>query len=162
MVTLIIGSLLGFFFGQAERLLKSRGERRGIYGKALSALLDARVEVIALRKLDSVYDDNDLPAKLRAGAKGAIAEKGAYGKPRERYSKALERVAELDPILAIRLRRSDWIGYYLQVLRVMNVLEYDAIEQVVEQEGNLAKLSIRDLESPALTVGSQAWLDNLV
>jgi hypothetical protein len=105
--TLIIGSLLGFFFGQAERLLRRRGEKKRAYGKALSELLSARIEVFALKKLDAAYDDIGMSKRHQVGAKEAIAGERAYGLSRERFNKALEQVAELNPILAVKLRRSD-------------------------------------------------------
>jgi hypothetical protein len=150
--TLIIGSLLGFFFGQAERLLRRRGEKKRVYGKALSELLSARIEVLAFKKLDAAYDDVGMSEMHQIGAKEAMTGGGAYGVARERFNDALEQVAELNPILAVKLRRSDWTGYYLQVLRGLNVLNPEAAEGVLQHERSLTDLDIDDIEVASLTL----------
>lgn len=145
-VGVLVGVAVTWGLNQMSALLRDRQERRKPIGRALADLLELRMQAFALRRFlqlcvaeyklphDALTEDSALAALTGPGLLLGDTEELT-----KRYNAAVDLVAEVDPVLAFRMRSKDRLPWFLAQMQAMlprDVLTAHGLPNLPEEIGS--------------------------
>jgi hypothetical protein len=159
----IVAVFLGWFLNEVSHWLRLRGEQRKPLARAIADLLEIRHTIRGVSTILAEMKRHfpiapDAELALRKLLEEFIPETESLQK---RYNEAVNLVAEVDPILAFRLRSRDEFTPFLRKVRPWFESENVTKPHVLQMEDKLSQMFLKILEELILELAKAHGLKTL-